>query len=205
MKKALDTDQIANELKGRSLYFEDQSKWLSKQTDHDEQQDTRTTAYANGRTHEQANARTDERVNARTDEQAHARTDEQANTRTRERTNQRADEQVNIRTNERMNKLLQEDGENQIGEPQDRESTRMNTSVGKNAGRIIRRHSYQFYVDQVKELKSLWLSYQARGIDIDLSDLAREAFDEYLGRVRDKANAQANERANARTGDHSSK
>ena len=52
-------------------------------------------------------------------------------------------------------------------------------------------------------MKSLWLSYQARGLDIDLSDLAREAFDEYLTRIKEKANERTNartdERTNART------
>ena len=55
----------------------------------------------------------------------------------------------------------------------------------------------------MEDIKSLWLSYQARGIDIELSDLAREAFDEYLARIKKKSNEQANartdERANART------
>ena len=32
MKKKLDTDQITNELKGQSLYFENQSKRLSKKS-----------------------------------------------------------------------------------------------------------------------------------------------------------------------------
>ena len=52
-------------------------------------------------------------------------------------------------------------------------------------------------------MKSLWLSYQARGLDIDLSDLAREAFDEYLTSIKEKANERTNartdERTNART------
>jgi hypothetical protein len=62
-----------------------------------------------------------------------------------------------------------------------------------NAPRIIKRHSYQFYMDQVEDMKNLWLSYQARGIDIDLSDFAREAFDEYLARIKEKANESTNE------------
>jgi len=57
MKKKLDTDQITNELKGQSLYFEDQSKRLSKKTDEQ---------HANARTSERTNARTGERANART-------------------------------------------------------------------------------------------------------------------------------------------
>ena len=149
MKKKLDTDQITNELKGQSLYFENQSKRLSKKSAQID-----------------ANARTGERTNARTSERTNARTGERPNARTSER--------VNVRT-----------------------------STRKNARRIIKRHSYQFYIDQVEDIKSLWLSYQARGIDIELSDLAREAFDEYLARIKEKANEQANartdERANART------
>ena len=78
MKKKLDTDQITNELKGQSLYFEDQSKRLAKKSDDKP---------ANARTGERANARTDERVNARTDERTNARTSERANARTGERTN----------------------------------------------------------------------------------------------------------------------
>ena len=153
MKKKLDTDQITNELKGQSLYFEDQSKRLSKKT-------------SGG-----------ERTNVRTSERANARTDERTNTRTSERSNERTDEQVNARTDERVDA--------QIG---DRKSTK----------RTITRHSYQFYADQVADMKGLWLSYQARGLDIDLSDLAREAFDEYLTSIKEKAN----ERTNARTDEH---
>ena len=52
-------------------------------------------------------------------------------------------------------------------------------------------------------MKNLWRSYQARGIEVDLAYFAREAFDEYLARIKEKANEQANartdERANART------
>jgi len=149
MKKKLDTNQITNELKGQSLYFEDQSKRLSKKTDEQ---------HANARTSERTNVRTDERANARTDERTNARTDERANARTSRR---------------------------------------------KNAKRIIKRHSYQFYIDQVEDIKSLWISCQARGMDIELSDLAREAFDEYLIRIKEKAderaNARTSERTNART------
>ena len=148
MKKKLDTDQITNELKGQSLYFEDQSKRLSKKTDDSDR----------------ANARTSERTNARTDERANTRTDERTNARTHERANAR-------------------------------------TSRRKNAKRIIKRHSYQFYIDQVEDIKSLWISYQARGMDIELSDLAREAFDAYLTRIKEKANERTGERTNARTGE----
>jgi len=141
MKKELDTDQITNELKGQSLYFEDQSKRLAKKSDD-----------------KPANARTGERPNARTSERTNARTSERTNARTR---------------------------------------------VRNNVKRIIKRHSYQFYIDQVEDIKSLWISYQARGMDIELSDLAREAFDAYLTRIKEKANERANartsERANART------
>ena len=96
--------------------------------------------------------------------------------------NARTDERTNARTHERAN---------------------ARTGTRKNAKRIIKRHSYQFYVDQVEDIKSLWISYQARGMDIELSDLAREAFDEYLTRIKEKANERANartsERTNART------
>ena len=154
MKKKLDTHQITNELKGQSLYFEDQSKRLSKKTGKDE------------------------RPNVRTPERTNARTDERANTRTSKRVNARTDEQVNERTDERVN--------TPIGE---RKTMRRN----------ITRHSYQFYADQVADIKSLWLSYQARGLDIDLSDLAREAFDEYLTRIKEKANERTNERTDERS------
>ena len=150
MKKKLDTDQITNELKGQSLYFEDPSKRISKKTSGGERTNVRTSERTNARTRERTNARTSERANERTDERANARTDTQ-----------------------------------------------------KNEKRIIKRHSYQFYVDQVEDIKSLWISYQARGMDIELSDLAREAFDAYLTRIKEKANERANvrtsERTNART------
>lgn len=101
---------------------------------------------------------------------------ERANARTSVHANARTDELANVRTHERMN---------------------ARTRAPKNARRIIKRHSYQFYVDQVADIKSLCLSYQTRGIDIELSDLAREAFDEYLARIK----AKANEHANTRTGE----
>ena len=164
MKKKLDTDQITNELKGQSLYFEDQSKRLSKKTGGGER--------PNARTDERPNVRTDERVNARTDERTNGRTDEHANARTAERVNVRTSERTNVRTDERAN---------------------AQTGTRKNAKRIIKRHSYQFYVDQVEDIKSLWISCQARGMDIELSDLAREAFDEYLIRIKEKADERTNE------------
>ena len=83
MKKKLDTDQITNELKGQSLYFEDQSKRLSKKTDEQ---------HANARTSERANARTGERTNARTSERTNARTERNANERTNGRTSERTNE-----------------------------------------------------------------------------------------------------------------
>ena len=152
MKKKLDTDQITNELKGQSLYFEAQSKRLSKKS---AQKD------ANERTAERTNERTAERVNGRTGERTNARTDERVNART--------DERVNVRTRAR-----------------------------KNARRIIKRHSYQFYVDQVEDMKNLWRSYQARGIEVDLAHFAREAFDEYLARIKEKPNENANGRTDER-------
>ena len=157
MKKKLDTDQITNELKGQSLYFEDQSKRLSKKSAKKD---------ANAGTGERTNTRTDERANARTSERPNARTNEQANTRTAEHVNAR-------------------------------------TTARKNVRRIIKRHSYQFYTDQIEDMKSLWRSYQARGLDVDLAHFAREAFDEYLTRIREEANVTANmrtdEQANTRT------
>ena len=160
MRKKLDTNQITNELKGQSLYFEAQSKRLSKKS-----------------ARKDANARTVERTNTRTDERANARTSERANARTHERPNARTNEQANARTTAR-----------------------------KNARRIIKRHSYQFYTDQIEDMKSLWRSYQARGIDVDLAHFAREAFDEYLTRIKEKANVTANartdERANGERGTH---
>jgi hypothetical protein len=165
MKKKLDTDQITNELKGQSLYFEAQSKRLSKKS-----------------TQKDANVRTRERPNDRTHEHANERTNERANGRTAERMNDRTDERVNARTDERVN---------------------VRTSERKNSPRIIKRHSYQFYVDQVEDMKNLWRSYQARGIEVDLAYFAREAFDEYLTRIKENANENANartdERANKRT------
>ena len=165
MKKKLDTDQITNELKGQSLYFEDQSKRLAKQSDD-----------------KPANARTSERTNARTHERTNTRTNERANVRTHERVNERTGERSNARTAERAKTQI---------------------SSRKKAVRIIKRHSYQFYIDQVEDIKNLWLSYQAQGIDVDLADFARAAFDEYLARIKEKPNISTNvrtdEHANART------
>ena len=165
MKKKLDTDQITNELKGQSLYFEAQSKRLSKKS-----------------AKKDANVRTRERPNARTSERTNGRTGERVNVRTHERVNARTDERANARTGKRANTPI---------------------STRKKAVRIIKRHSYQFYIDQVEDIKNLWLSYQAQGIDVDLADFARAAFDEYLARIKEKPNISANvrtdEHANART------
>ena len=73
MKKKLDTDQITNELKGQSLYFEDQSKRLSKKTD-EQHANARTSERANARTHERMNGRTRERTNVRTRERVDGKT-----------------------------------------------------------------------------------------------------------------------------------
>jgi hypothetical protein len=166
MKKKLETTTIQNELKGQSLYFEKQSKRLSKGAAESERMNARSSEPMNKRTHERVNRRTREHANARTAERVNARTNEQENTRTAER--------VNGRTRER-----------------------------RNAPRIIKRHSYQFYVDQVEDMKNLWRSYQARGIEVDLAYFAREAFDEYLARIKEKANestiARTDERVNRRT------
>ena len=61
-------------------------------------------------------------------------------------------------------------------------------------------------MDQVEEMKNLWLSYLASGIEVELSDFARTAFDEYLARIKEKPNISTNvrtdERTNARTSEH---
>ena len=152
MKKQLDTNQITNELKGQSLYFQNQSKRLSKNS-----------------AEEDANVRTSEQANRRTDERTYDRTDERLNVRTNEHVNTRTDERVNVRTD-----------------------------AQKKAPRIIKRHSYQFYIDQVEDMKNLWRSYQARGIEVDLAYFAREAFDEYLTRIKEKANESTNVRSSER-------
>ena len=157
MKKKLDTDQITNELKGQSLYFEDQSKRLSKKSDEKD---------ANARTGERANART--HVNGRTDERVNERTHERVNARTRERVNGRTHERG---TRERAN------------------------GCSKNAKRIIKRHSYQFYADQVEDMKKLVAQLPGTRYGYRSSDLAREAFDEYLTRIKEKAN-ESRERTN---------
>jgi hypothetical protein len=131
---------------------------------------------------ERMNARSNEPMNKRTREHAIARTAERVNARTNEQVNARTREHANTRTAERVN-----------GRARER----------KNAPRIIKRHSYQFYVDQVEDMKNLWRSYQARGIEVDLAYFAREAFDEYLARIKEKANestnARTDERVNRRT------
>ena len=65
MKKQLDANQITNELKGQSLYFQNQSKRLSKKSA-EEDANVQTSDRPNARTSERANERTHERVNART-------------------------------------------------------------------------------------------------------------------------------------------
>jgi hypothetical protein len=108
---------------------------------------------ANTRTAERVNGRTPEQANARTGEHPNARTDEQANTRTGERPNERTGERPNAPT-----------------------------KSSKPTKRAIIRHSFQFYQDQLTQLKRLRAQKELQGEACHLSDLVRQALDEFLAR-----------------------
>lgn len=104
-----------------------------------------------------------------TNEQPHARTSERASKRTAEPTNGSTDERVNTRTTERTD-----------------ERTHMRTPEQANArtsDRKPQRYSFNFYLDQIEALKRLQARKQLQGERINLSDLARKAFDDFLDRT----------------------
>lgn len=114
-----------------------------------------------------ANTRTAERVNGRTPEQANERTDEHPNARTDEQANARTDERPNERTGERPNAP---------------------TKSAKSAERAIIRHSFQFYQDQLIQLKRLRMQKELQGEVCHLSDLVRQAIDDFLAEQSEHPN-----------------
>jgi hypothetical protein len=48
--------------------------------------------------------------------------------------------------------------------------------------RLTKRYSFEFYDDQIVQLKRLKRDAEDRGENLTLSDMAREAFDQYLNR-----------------------
>ena len=114
-----------------------------------------------------ANDRTTERPNDRTDGEANGRTPEQAN--------QRTPEPVNVRTEERSNKRT---GERPNAKPETVEKT----------NRAIIRHSFQFYQDQLIQLKQLRMQKELQGETCHLSDLVRQALDDFLAKENEFLN-----------------
>ena len=126
-----------------------------------------TTSDANARTTERVNNRTDGETNSRTPEQATARPDERPNERTPEPVNTRSGEQPNMRTGERANIKPQ-------------------NAVIPNRG--ITRHSFQFYQDQIIRLKQLRMQKELQGETCHLSDLVRQALDDFLAKENEFLN-----------------
>ncbi|MCB8978630.1 MAG: hypothetical protein H6657_14515 [Ardenticatenaceae bacterium] len=126
-----------------------------------------TTSDANARTTERVNDRTDGEANGRTPEQATARPDERPNERTPEPVNTRSGEQPNMRTGERANIKPQ-------------------NAVIPNRG--ITRHSFQFYQDQIIRLKQLRMQKELQGETCHLSDLVRQAIDDFLAKESEHPN-----------------
>ena len=126
-----------------------------------------TTSDANARTTERVNNRTDGETNSRTPEQATARPDERPNERTPEPVNTRSGEQPNMRTGERANIKPQ-------------------NAVIPNRG--ITRHSFQFYQDQIIRLKQLRMQKELQGETCHLSDLVRQAIDDFLAKESEHPN-----------------
>jgi len=126
-----------------------------------------TTSDANARTTERVNDRTDGETNSRTPEQATARPDERPNERTPEPVNTRSGEQPNMRTGERPNVKPQ-------------------NAVIPNRG--ITRHSFQFYQDQIIRLKQLRMQKELQGETCHLSDLVRQAIDDFLAKENEHPN-----------------
>ena len=103
---------------------------------------------------------------------------ETANTRTAERVNERTLDDLNGRTPERPNERTGE-------RPNATKTTTQPTQ------RPIVRHSFQFYRDQLTQLKRLRAQKELQGEPCHLSDLVRQALDDFL--------KQANEHPNGRT------
>jgi len=76
-----------------------------------------------------------------------------------------ATERPNARTPERANESTPE---------------RANATPQKAISRKIKRHSYEFYEDQIQELKRRQLKQLVNGKDVSLSAMVRQALDEYL-------------------------
>jgi hypothetical protein len=99
---------------------------------------------------------------ARTPERPATRTGERPNTSTPERADTQTGEQVNVRTQEPVN-----------GSTSERQNRRT-------SDRRIVRHSFNFYQDQVVALKRLVAQRALDGEAITLSDIARQAIDDFL-------------------------
>jgi hypothetical protein len=85
------------------------------------------------------------------------------------------------RTPERSNERTKDDAERpngRTGTASERSNER--TAAATPPLRSTRRYSYEFYSDQVDALRKLWAQKQVNGEKVTLSDLAREAFDQYL-------------------------
>ena len=173
MKKRLNETVIANELKGGSLFF-------AKRTPNEP---SATTSDANARTTERVNDRTDGEANGRTPEQATARPDERPNERTPEPVNTRPDERPNERTPEPANTRSGEQPNMRTGE---RANVKPQNAVIPNRG--ITRHSFQFYQDQIIRLKQLRMQKELQGETCHLSDLVRQAIDDFLAKESEHPN-----------------
>lgn len=103
-----------------------------------------------------------------------------------ERMNARSSEQVNKRTEERMNVRT-------------RELANGRTSERPKAKRRIIRHSFQFYADQIDELRKIRAQLELQGTKRELSEMAREAFSAYLKQNRELLNVRTSEQVNGRT------
>lgn len=89
------------------------------------------------------------------------------NKRSLERVNERTPEHMNARTDERSNERTPEQA---------------NTRTVDKKGKV--RHSFQFFPEQIDALRKLRAEKALAGIQVDLSQLAREAFEQYLAKQR---------------------
>lgn len=114
-------------------------------------------------------------ANTRTAERVNERTADDANGRTAEHPNERPDEQANTRTGERPNERTGERPNAQTKSPKPTE-------------RAITRYSFQFYKDQLTQLKRLRAQKELQGEPCHLSDLVRQAIDDFLAKEGEHPN-----------------
>ncbi len=181
MKKQLDTSTITNELKGQSLYFEDQSERLAQKETEVKQEPTKPTqSKETPKSKETANERTNERTQQLEKTEANDPLIKGKHESTKATTD--ANTSVPLEENDYRSTINTANKPTETNDS-DRQPSIASTRRLQPVKRIIKRHSFQFYVDQIEDLKRLQANFQFQGLDIQLSELVRDAVSEYLKRA----------------------